>query len=103
MRFSLVLLLAPAAMALLTEPAEHPQFGVLKERGCDYNGCKCDTSRPRKPQGQFCGGCKWSDGAYVITKKRVISHVYECNKDGGCCDYGYAKDCDGDKPGGRCG
>lgn len=43
------------------------------------------------------------DGAYVITKKRVIGHVYECNKDGGCCDYGVAKDCSDNKPGGRCG
>jgi len=44
-----------------------------------------------------------SDGAYVITKKRVLNHVFECNKDGGCCDYGYAKDCarmDGNE---RCG
>ena len=44
-----------------------------------------------------------SDGAYVITKKRVTSHVYECNKGGGCCDYGYAKDCARNDGSGRCG
>ena len=112
MRVSLVLLL-PAVLALVAEVSE-PQTGAFElaersnivdvtKRACNANGCKCDTTKPRKPQGQFCGGCKWSDGSYVITKKRVISHVYECNKNGGCCDYGFAKDCEGDKPGGRCG
>ena len=44
-----------------------------------------------------------SDGAYVITAKRVTSHVYECNKNGGCCDYGYATDCARNDGSGRCG
>ena len=29
-------------------------------------------------------------------------HVYQCNSNGGCCDYGYATDCKGGATG-RCG
>jgi len=63
MRFLLLLLAVPAAIAAATE-AESPVDSPLEERSlerraCVYNGCKCDTSnRFRKPQGQFCGGCK---------------------------------------------
>ncbi|KAK4446150.1 hypothetical protein QBC34DRAFT_470322 [Podospora aff. communis PSN243] len=113
MRFAFLLLALPAAMAMAnSEPVDLPADGavevrellegrnIVEGRACKYNGCKCDTTRKRKPQGQFCGGCRWPDGAYVITKKRDKTHVYECNKDGGCCDYGYAKDCGNN---GRCG
>ncbi|KAK4443788.1 hypothetical protein QBC34DRAFT_416359 [Podospora aff. communis PSN243] len=107
MRFSLVLLALPAAMALAEPPTEGatPVDSVreprsLTGRACVYNGCKCDTTRNRKPQGQFCGGCRWPDGAYVITAKRDNTHVYECSPSGSCCDYGFARDCGNN---GRCG
>ena len=51
------------------------------------NGCKCS----RVPAGdQYCGLC-----AEVTDYGRGgdWSHVYECNKSGGCCDYGVASDC----------
>jgi len=102
---SVLLLLAPLVSALMPEPVS-PKLNILSPRAaaeCDYNGCRCDTSQPRKPQGQFCGGCHWENGDYVITKKRINSHVYECNKSGGCCDYGYAKDCARQDGTGRCG
>jgi len=60
MRFSLVLLLAPAALALMAEPVSNSQLDILTDRAaaaCSANGCKCDTSHNRNPQGQFCGGC----------------------------------------------
>jgi len=60
MHLSVLLLLAPAVSALVAEPVS-PQLNVLGSRapagGCDYNGCRCDTTRTRKPQGQFCGTC----------------------------------------------
>lgn len=69
MRFSLILLIAPAAMALAT--MGEPMTGnfdeletrsleprSLEPRACKKTGCKCDTTRNRSPQGQFCGGCK---------------------------------------------
>jgi len=47
-------------------------------------------------QGQYCGNCVLiSDGTWAVTKKRVSTHIYECNPSGGCCDYGYAGDCGG--------
>ncbi|KAK1758956.1 hypothetical protein QBC47DRAFT_370806 [Echria macrotheca] len=109
MRFSLALLALPAVLAIASEGPTPVDFGavearsLLEGRACKYTGCKCDTSnRNRKPQGQFCGGCKWPDGTYVITpaSKRDTSHVYECSPSGDCCDYGFASDCG---HGGRCG
>lgn len=64
MRFSLILLIAPAAMALATmgEPMtgnfDELETRSLEPRACKKTGCKCDTTRNRAPQGQFCGGCK---------------------------------------------
>jgi len=113
MRLSALLVLAAPLLALAApSPAEaEADYGLtnmavdslLGRRDCDYNGCKCDTRNHRKPQGQFCGGCHWKNGDYVITKKRVNSHVYECSPSGRCCDYGYAKDCSKEDGTGRCG
>ncbi|KAK1831423.1 hypothetical protein QBC39DRAFT_306783 [Podospora conica] len=105
MRFSL-LFLVPAVMGLATadlpKAVEEPlEARALEPRACSANGCRCDSTRHRSPQGQFCGNCRWPDGAWVITAKRVSNHVYECNSSGGCCDYGVAKDCG--TASGRCG
>ena len=110
MQLSALILLAAPIFALAA-PAESENYGLtdmavntlLGRAGCDYNGCKCDTKNHRKPQGQFCGGCHWPNGDWVITKKRVNSHVYECSPSGDCCDYGYAKDCAKQNGSGRCG
>ncbi|EEY18578.1 conserved hypothetical protein [Verticillium alfalfae VaMs.102] len=67
------------------------QAPALEKRACKYNGCKCNS---RGKQFRSCGNCVWTDnGAWVIKKKRVKNHIYECAPDGGCCDYGPAKDC----------
>ncbi|PKS08753.1 hypothetical protein jhhlp_004806 [Lomentospora prolificans] len=72
----------------------------LEKRACKSNGCKCQ----KVPQGQYCGLC-WRGNDFVVTKLGsggAWNHVYECNKNGGCCDYGYAKDCDLQKTSIRC-
>ena len=64
----------------------------LVRRKCTYNGCKCQ----KLPQGQYCGNCVLiKGGTYAVTQKRVNNHIFECNPQGGCCDYGYATDCGG--------
>ncbi|KAB5566740.1 hypothetical protein GE09DRAFT_745702 [Coniochaeta sp. 2T2.1] len=71
---------------------------VLQKRKCTYNGCKCNS---RGYQFHSCGGCVWTnDGSWVITKKRVATHIFECSPSGDCCDYGHADDCGTGK--GRC-
>ncbi|KAF7503115.1 hypothetical protein GJ744_004292 [Endocarpon pusillum] len=121
MRFTaVVLLLAPFLVAAIAEPApeaatmpmladqleareaipepvaepasEAVPANPLVRRKCTYNGCKCQ----KLPQGQYCGNCVLiSDGTYAVTYKRVNNHIFECNPQGGCCDYGYATDCGG--------
>ncbi|KAM0269856.1 hypothetical protein ACHAQH_009622 [Verticillium albo-atrum] len=72
-------------------PEEDGQAPALEKRKCDYNNCKCNS---RGKQFRSCGNCVWKDnGAWVIEKKRVSNHIYECAPNGTCCDYGYAKDC----------
>ncbi|KAL2148912.1 hypothetical protein VTH82DRAFT_1598 [Thermothelomyces myriococcoides] len=64
---------------------------ALSKRACNANGCRCLKG---VPAGIYCGACiKTSTGQWVITKKRVLDHVYQCASNGDCCDYGYAKDC----------
>jgi hypothetical protein len=71
----------------------------LEKRACDYNGCKCNS---RNRQFRSCGNCQWTNnGEWVISKKRVSNHIFECSPSGNCCDYGYAKDCGGSNA--RCG
>lgn len=115
MRFTAFLLLAPLLAAATAVPAtdagavamvedhvearEAAPLAELVPRACKKTGCKCKKGLP---QDQYCGNCVLvSDGSWVITEKRVNDHVYECNPNGGCCDYGYAKDCGGAKA--RCG
>ncbi|KAM0332408.1 hypothetical protein ACHAQA_002688 [Verticillium albo-atrum] len=67
------------------------QGPALEKRACKYNGCKCNS---RGKQFRSCGNCVWTNnGQWAIKKKRVSNHIYECAPNGGCCDYGYAKDC----------
>ncbi|RYP15729.1 hypothetical protein DL765_005531 [Monosporascus sp. GIB2] len=72
----------------------------LEERACKYNKCKCQKVK----QGQYCGSC-WKGSDWIVKdlgEGGAWNHVYECNKKGGCCDYGYAKDCDFKKDKIRC-
>ncbi|CAG8511702.1 6186_t:CDS:2, partial [Scutellospora calospora] len=50
-----------------------------------YSGtaCKCPQPPSALPQGEYCGGQIRCDPC----------HVYECNPQGGTCDYGYRDSC----------
>jgi hypothetical protein len=80
--FYLLAFLITAAAAL---PAE------LESRSCVSNGCACLLDLT---PGVYCGNCVVGAGSYAIKTDRVLNNVYECNSEGGCCDYGYATDCD---------
>ncbi|KAK4446209.1 hypothetical protein QBC34DRAFT_383633 [Podospora aff. communis PSN243] len=56
----------------------------------DRNGCKCVKGTK---QGQYCGWCKQVDSA---GRGGSWDHIYECNSNGGCCNYGTSKKCAGD-------
>jgi hypothetical protein len=81
-----------AVEARASEPvSDNSVANVLQKRKCTYNGCKCNS---RGYQFHSCGGCVWTnDGSWVITKKRVATHIFECSPSGDCCDYGHADDC----------
>lgn len=74
----------------------------LTKRACDdKSGCKCRKNY----EGVWCAQCV-RGGKYVVTKLGKnddnLDHVYQCNKNGNCCDYGYATKCKNGKAG-RCG
>jgi hypothetical protein len=60
---------------------------VLEKRACDYNGCKCAKGTKR---GQYCGYCPQ---VYPLGKGGDDYDVFECNPQGGCCNYGFRKSC----------
>ncbi|KAK1831979.1 hypothetical protein QBC39DRAFT_433580 [Podospora conica] len=90
-----LLLLALAAAASALVPADSQP--LLDKRACSANGCACVRGLA---QGVYCGNCVVGAGTLAISAKRVASHAYECSPSGGCCDYGYARDCGG--AGARC-
>ena len=67
----------------------------LQARGCEYNGCKC---RKGVKPGIYCGSC--TDGSWIVTKKRIEMHAFQCAEDGDCCTYGPRSDCN--EWGGKC-
>ncbi|KAM7219536.1 hypothetical protein V8F06_005091 [Rhypophila decipiens] len=73
----------------------------LSKRACKDNGCKCRKNFG----GVWCAQCT-KGGQYVVTDigngVNSLDHVYQCAKNGDCCDYGYATACKGGKAG-RCG
>jgi hypothetical protein len=72
----------------LVERAAEVDGTVLTKRACKENGCKCKKGTP---QGQYCGMC-----SEVIGQGKggnFVEDIFECNKKGGCCDYGYNKNC----------
>ncbi|OAX83958.1 hypothetical protein ACJ72_01679 [Emergomyces africanus] len=58
---------------------------LLAAAGVD--ACQC---RVGSRQGQYCGHCS----AVLVTSDFVYDHVYECNEQGGCQDYGKRTDCE---------
>ncbi|CAG8696565.1 23853_t:CDS:2, partial [Gigaspora rosea] len=47
---------------------------------CLNTTCLCPKPPNALPQGQYCGGCD-------------NTHIYECNPQGGICDYGLRSSC----------
>jgi len=68
---------------------------VLEKRACRYNGCEC---KKRTKRGQYCGYC---DQVTYYGKGGDWNDVYECNPQGGCCNYGNRDSCKARK--GPCG
>jgi hypothetical protein len=82
-----------AGVAVVEARAPEPLLELprdLQGRACTYNGCKCKKG---VSPGVYCGSCAFSDGSWVVTKKRVADHAFQCAKSGDCCSYGYRKNC----------
>ena len=101
-------LLAPAIAAAAQEAP--PRDSIvdrdalpLDKRACTPNGCACQVGY----KGQYCSECLGTNGHYVITDwgdGAPKDHIFECNGNGGCCNYGAAADCAaGGGLNGRCG
>jgi hypothetical protein len=97
MQFHLVLLLTAVAAVAAMPGSDHSQLESrgnlgdgLVARACDPNGCKCVRGLK---QGVYCGNCVVGAGTFAVSKKRVLTHVFECSPEGDCCDYGRASDC----------
>jgi len=105
--FPLLSLVALASAAAITEVATEDsravaenapsdavgEDGNITKRACKSNGCKC---RKGLSQGQYCAMCLTTSG-FVVTNIGTnggYDHKYECNPQGGCCDYGFSYDCD---------
>ena len=118
MRFTFVLLLAPLLSAVSAGPVPEdgpiarvaPEERVtaveareassldLTGRSCVYNGCKCQVYPFTPKDGVYCADCPvagWPGYRIVwdLGSGGSTNDVYQCNTDGGCCDYGYADDC----------
>lgn len=107
MQFRLVLLVAPLLVAATADrPAGDGVLTArdttpLDKRACDPNGCTCKSGY----SGVFCANCPANGGGFVVEKLGsggTTSHVYQCDGNGGCCDYGNANDCKSGNTG-RCG
>jgi hypothetical protein len=68
--------------------AETSVLDALEKRDCKANNCKCKVGTKR---GQYCGRCS---AVTNLGNGGKLSHVYECNPRGGCCDYGLRTSCD---------
>jgi hypothetical protein len=66
----------------------------LQKRACRSNGCTCLKGTKR---GQYCWNAYNSaKGAFYVQKAgsgHKSNDIYECNPQGGCCDYGPADKC----------
>ena len=118
MRFTSIILLAPLLSAVLAGPVagEAPVARLQPEerataveardanpmelagRSCSDNGCKCQVYPYTPKDGVYCANCRVAGFpdyfiVYDLGKGGSANNVYQCNTDGGCCDYGYATDC----------
>ena len=55
----------------------------LRSCDCKYNGCKC--RKGLKP-GVYCGNC--TGESWLITRKHVKMHAFQCARSRECCSYG---------------
>lgn len=66
----------------------------LEKRSCKYNGCTCYKGTP---QGQYCyNDYNPKTGIYYVQTPgsgHKANDRYECNPQGGCCDYGPSSKC----------
>lgn len=87
MRLLPIIALAPLLVAAM--PGANPEAreaSDLTKRACSNVGCECRDGAA----GVYCGMCYG-----VLSLGSGSTHdVYQCNGNGGCCDYGYADDCD---------
>ncbi|SPN99735.1 uncharacterized protein DNG_02586 [Cephalotrichum gorgonifer] len=108
MQLSLLLIVAPL-LALAAPEREAPptrevkardETATLGKRACNPVGCECAPGYA----GVYCANCLTSSGGWVVPVlgSGTTSDVYQCDGNGGCCDYGYANDCAGGATG-RCG
>lgn len=118
MRFIPIILLAPLLSAVSAGPVaeEAPVARLMPEerapaveardanpmeltgRSCTYNGCKCQVYPFTPRDGVYCANCPvagWPGYTvvYDLGKGGSANNVYQCNTNGGCCDYGNANDC----------
>lgn len=97
MQLKTLLLFAAAALATAAavEPATARDLEIpaeLSKRACKA-GCSCKKGIKA---GLYCGNCLVSSGhtmVFAITKGQSDLHIYQCNTNGGCCDYGTATKC----------
>jgi hypothetical protein len=98
--------LAPFESVNNTVEARDTEFD-LNRRACNPNKCKCQAPPYLPRTGVYCANCPVSGWpgtriVYDLGRGGSLDHVYQCNTNGDCCDYGYARDCAGGATG-RCG
>lgn len=84
--------------APIPHPEPIPAPAELVARKCDYNGCTCKKAKKKKngkdvKAGKYCG---YESNVLTLGIGGALDHIYQCAKDGDCCDYGFAKDCERD-------
>jgi len=87
MRLSLLALTTILALTSALEPIVRDADAAL---ACTKNGCKCQKVK----QGEYCG-LDFKGSNFVVTDlgSGDWDDIFECNPQGGCCDYGYSKKC----------
>lgn len=90
MRSKLVFLFAALATVVAAADPNLAAPENLVKRACRDTGCKCVRGLP---QGVYCGNCVVGAGTFTVSKNRVLNNAFECSPSGGCCNYGFARDC----------
>lgn len=90
MRLQLLTLTTILALSSALELSSPVARGADAALACKSNGCKCQKVK----QGQYCG-LDWKGSNFVVTDlgSGDWDDIFECNPQGGCCDYGYSSKC----------